>query len=72
MRELTLRETCLPIGGRSEEFRTILRHEITRWEEPPNHWTLTPESPPETGPEHSIEPVPLHWLPCRDEWPELF
>lgn len=80
MRELTLTEVRLPAGGRSEEFRTLVRHEIPRWNEPPIHWTLTPESPagtepkspPEAGIQHSPERVPLHWLPCSDEWPEMF
>ena len=71
MRELTLREVHLPAGGRSKEFRTLTRHEIPRWEEPPNHWTLMPGSPPETVRKHSPKPVPLHWLPCSDEWPEV-
>ena len=80
MRELTLLEARLPAGGRSQEFRTLVRHEIPRWEEPPNHWTLTPESPaetgpespPDTGPQYSPEPVPLRWLPRSDELPEMF
>lgn len=72
MRELTLREVRLPAGGRYQEFRTLVRHDIPRWEEPPNRRTVTPENTPETGPRHSPEPVPLHWLPCSDEWPEMF
>lgn len=80
MRELTLREVRLPAGGRPEEFRTLVRHEIPRWNEPPNHWTLSPLSPGETDPEsprdtrprQSPVPVPLRWLPCSDEWPEMF
>lgn len=80
MRELTLPETRLPAGGRSQEFRTLARHEIPRWEERPNHWTVTPESPgkielespPETGARQSPAPAPLRWLPRRDEWPEVF
>lgn len=80
MRELTLKEIRLPAGGRPEEFRTLVRHDIPRWNEFPDHWSLTPdspaetelESPPDTEPQHSFEPVPLHWLPCSDEWPEIF
>lgn len=72
MRELTLREVRLPAGGWSQEFRTLARHDIPRWEEFPIHLTLTPESPPATARERSHEPVPLHWLPCSDEWPETF
>lgn len=80
MRELTLQEVHLPAGGSPEEFRTLVRHEIPRWNEPPNHWTLSPESPAETQPvsppdtvaQQTSEPVPLHWLPCDDEWPEMF
>lgn len=80
MRELTLQEVRLPAGGSPEEFRTLLRHEIPRWNEPPNHWTMSlegpaetePESPPDTVAQQSFVPVPLHWLPCSDEWPEMF
>ncbi|MDE0680838.1 MAG: hypothetical protein OXI11_11630 [Gammaproteobacteria bacterium] len=80
MRELTLREIRLPAGGGSEEFRTLVRHDIPRWNEPPNHWTLSlespaatePASPPDTVAQHSPTPVPLRWLPCSDEWPEIF
>ena len=72
MRELTLREARLPVGGQAREFHTLLRHEIPRWEEFPNHLTLMPESPPQTAWQHSPEPVPLHWLPCSGDWPETF
>lgn len=72
MRKLTHREVRLPAGGRSQEFRTLLRHDIPRWEEPSNRWTVTPENTPKAVPRPLPEPVPLHWLPCSDEWPELF
>ena len=80
MRELTQEEVRLPAGGSTEEFRTLVRHEIPRWNEPPNHRTLSPESPADTEPlsppdtvaQQTSEPVPLHWLPCDDEWPEMF
>ncbi|MCY3816023.1 MAG: hypothetical protein OXG59_06980 [Gammaproteobacteria bacterium] len=80
MRELTPREVRLAAGGRPEEFRTLVRHEIPRWNETPNHWALSPGSPAETQPvspqdtvaQQTSEPVPLHWLPCDEEWPEMF
>ncbi len=72
MRELTLREARLPAGGASQEFRTVARNDIPRWEEPPGHWVLMAENPPATGPGCPAEPVPLHWLPPGDEWPQLF
>ncbi len=72
MRKLTLREIRLPAGGHPEEFRTLMRHEIPRWKEPPNRWILVPERQQETGMEDSSKPVPSHWLPpCSDEWPEV-
>lgn len=80
MRELTRREIRLPAGGRSEEFRTLVRHEIPRWNEPPSHWMplpvgsgkTEPESPPDNRRQPTPVPIPLHWLPCSDEWPEIF
>ena len=80
MRVLTPNEIRLPAGGRSEEFRTLVRPEIPRWNEPPYHWTLSPaspaetdsESPRDTRPQQPPVPVPLHWLPYSDEWPEMF
>lgn len=80
MRKLTLQEVRLPAGGSPEEFRTLVRHKIPRWNEPPNHWTLSPDNPAETQPvsppdtvaQQTSVPVPLHWLPRNDEWPEMF
>ena len=80
MRELTPREVRLPAGGRPEEFRTLVRHEIPRWNEFPTHWALSlvspaetePETPRDTRPRQSPVPVPLRWLPCSDDWPEMF
>lgn len=80
MRELTPREVHLPAGGRPEEFHTLVRHEIPRWNEFPTHWTLSPVSPEETEsdgprdiqPQQSSVPVPLRWLPWTDDWPEIF
>ena len=80
MRELTPRETHLPAGGRPEEFRTLVRHDVPRWNEFPTHRALSlvspaetdPETPRDTRPRQLPETVPLHWLPCGDEWPEMF
>ena len=72
MRKLTLREARLPAGGAYQEFRTVVRHDIPRWEEPPVHWALMAENPPAAGHGCSGDPVPLHWLPPSDEWPEIF
>ena len=72
MRVLDTAERAIVAGGQTWEFRTVARHEIPRWEEPPMHWTLQAETPPATGPVTSPDPVPLRWLPCSDEWPGIF
>ena len=80
MRELTPREVRLPAGGRPEEFRTLVRHEFPRWNELPTHRALSPvsravtkpERPRDTRPRQWPVPVPLRWLPCSEDWPEMF
>ena len=78
MRELKLAELDAVAGGGGLEFRTFIRHEIPRFDQPPARWQLersgrSPKAqariPARWLP---LRPVPMSWLPPRDRGLQVF
>lgn len=78
MRELKRAELDAVAAGASAEFRTIVRHEIPRFDEPPagldleqaDHSTHVHTcTPPRWSPP---KPVPMHWLPPNGSGPQEY
>lgn len=78
MRELKLTELDAAAAGASTEFRTIVRHEIPRFDEPPAG--LEPEQPGHASDAHACtpwrwwppRPMPMRWLPPNGSRPQEY
>ena len=72
MRELKPAELDAAAGGGAPEFRTLIRHEVPRFEEPPfglDHQIHRADDRSEYRPPL---PIPMHWLPPRDSELQVF
>ena len=72
MRELKPVEPDAVAGGGAPEFRTLIRHEIPRFENPPiglDHQNHRAEDHCEY---RSPMPIPMYWLPPHDDVPRVF
>lgn len=69
MRELKFAELDAIAGGRTPEFRTLVRYEIPRFDKPPAGWQLersgiSPQAQTCTSMRRFPPlPTPMHWLP---------
>ncbi len=70
MRELKPAEQNIVAGGRDAEFRTIIRNEIPRFEEPPQGLQtqgLLIELQGSGTPAEAEQCTPMSWLPPRED-----
>jgi len=69
MRELKPPELDTAAGGGAPEFRTLIRHEIPRFEKPPVGLEYQTHDAEDHSGYRPPLPIPMHWLPPRDsEW----
>ncbi len=72
MRELRPAQWDLAGAGQAEEYRTITRNEIPRLDSLPVSLPYEAEDSQELSVHRAPEPIPLHWLPPRDDTPQVF
>ncbi len=72
MRNLRPAEQDLAGAGQAEEYRTIIRHEIPHLDSLPLSFPYVAENSQEPPVDRASEPIPLHWLPPRDDTPQVF
>ncbi len=72
MNELTGKELDLVCGGQSNELRTVQCHDIPRFDSPSSGLTHELHRLAEPPGDRAPAPIPLHWLPPRDDLPQVF
>lgn len=71
MRELTSRECDFAAGGKAQEYRTIIVHEIPRFDHIPANWVNLPGNSEEEPEQRAPGPIPLRWLPPQGDVPQV-
>ena len=72
MRKLGPAQWDLVGAGQAEEYRTITRRETPRLDSLPVSLPFEAENSPELSVDRAQDPIPLHWLPPRDDTPQVF
>ena len=72
MRELGSAQLDLAGAGPAEQYRTITRSEIQRLDRLPLGLSCAAESSQELSVDRAPDLIPLHWLPPRDDTPQVF